>query len=1337
MRKVFILLILFIDILSHATAQYSYKIETMNTINGLAQNDVNTILQDSKGFMWIGTNGGLNKFDGFTFTLFDADNTSGKLNTGIIYTIVEDKEKNIWIGSGDRGLFMYNSDKESFQQIINEKITGVVNSLSIDCNNILWIGTSKGVFKLNLGFRSNKKIVSVCTFSNLTFDYNVRAVLSDRVYTFMLNTFGNLYKTSSNSSKLELVHTPNIPNTTIVDIAKYDNKILILYNDGELYISDEKKEKFTKIVFSPVLKILSTKKSRFYFETTNGVCFSNFIRDQLSKPVFILNNENLKIKTMFIDDNNILWIGTYRSGITMIKPVLKNFRHYKVIAQKGSISGDKVEQIVEDSKKNLWIATRSGGIDVLPAGKKNYYTNFHHISMVKNEGVAIAEPKEPSNFKLIFGNLNGVNGINQFNISDNLFRINFIAQNKMTENYIMSIYCDRSYYWIGYHSQGLVRLNSENQHSFIRLLNNEKDSTSISSDIIRSFCKDTKGNLWVGTSNGISILTPQEQMKENPKFIRLTKSAKRNMLSNNYILPIHESKDGSMWVGTFGGGLNKLRLNSTLQVTENTYYTTKNGLSDNTIKGIEEDEVGNIWVSTNRGINRINPLTGEVKNYDINDGLQDYEFSELSSCRRFNGELLFGGVNGFNVFFPNEIKDNIIEPKLQITNFVLFNKSVKPLEEVNNRIILQHSISNTKRIVLNYNQNSFSFEFAALHFIASQKNKYKFQLKGFDETIIRTTASNRIAKYTNLKPGKYTFILWASNNDGIWIKKPINIEIEILSPMWARWYAYLIYVLLCIGLIWYIRRSIIFSQKQKFEVLKANHESEQTQKMADLKMNFFMDISHEFRTPLTLIMAPLQKIIEDNKDKLNNEIYSNLLIIQSNAKSLFRLINQLLDFSKIEQEKLILHTNESDICAFTQQVFLQFKPWAEEKNIALSFKSNITSHMLWFDEGLMEQILYNIVSNAVKYCRPDGHVSLDIKAAEDTILISVSDEGFGIPRDLESRVFERYFSEADKNSQNIKGTGIGLSLTKSLVELHGGRIWFETEEGLGTTFFIELDLNKKFTLQNNTTKGDYFVENKGVLTVNNEEKNTLLIVDDNNEIIELLVSIFSDKYIIMTARDGEEALDKCTLYLPDIVLSDVMMPKMNGMTLCKSIKTDERTSHIPVVLLTARGTTDDFVEGMSVHADAYCPKPFDIKALKAILSSVIYNRLILRAKFKSNLDFIPSEIVTSTMDEKFLTKLLKVIERNLSNSDFTVELLASEMGYDQEILNRKLKSITGQTTRPFIRIIRLKKAAELLKTKRYSISDVTYEVGFTDLKYFRECFKNEFGVSPSDYMKGF
>ncbi len=1335
MRIYFILFIFLIYILSHSTAQYSYKIETMNTINGLAQNDVNAILQDSKGFMWIGTNGGLNKFDGYTFTLFDADNTGSKLNTGIINAIVEDKENNIWIGSGDRGLFMYNSDKESFQQIINDKITGVINSLSIDSNNILWIGASKGVFKLNLASTSTN-IVSVCTFPNSTFDYNVRTVLSDRVCTFILNTFGSLYKSSSNSNKLKLVNTTKNSNATIVNIAKHNDKILLLYNNGELYISDNQKEKFSKIISSPISRILSTKNSGFYFETTKGLYFSNIIRDQLTAPVSILKNENLKIKTMFLDDNNILWIGTYRSGIMMVKPVLKNFRHYKSTGQKGSISGDKVEQIVEDTKKNLWIATRSGGVDMLPAGKENYNTNFHHIQSVKNEGIALAEPKEPSKFKLIFGDLNGVNGISKFNVPDNLFRINFIAQNKMNENYIMSIYCDKSYFWIGYHSQGLVRLKSENQHSFMRFLHNEKDSTTISSDIIRSFCKDTKENLWIGTSNGISILTPPEQIKDNPKFIRLTNSAQKNTLSNNYILPLHQSKDGSMWVGTFGGGLNRLRLNDNLQVTENTHYTTKKGLSDNTIKGIEEDEAGNIWVSTNRGINRINPSTGEVKNYDINDGLQDYEFSELSSCRRVNGELLFGGVNGFNAFFPNEIMDNLVEPKLQITNFVLFNKNVSPLEKVNNKIILEHSISNTKSIVLNSNQNSFSFEFAALHFIAPQKNKYKFQLKGFDKTAINTTASNRIAKYTNLKPGKYKFLLWASNNDGIWIKNPICIDIEIMPPFWARWYAYLAYLIFTASLIWYIRRSIIVSQKQRFEILKANHESEQTQKMADLKMNFFMDISHEFRTPLTLIMAPLQKIIEENKERLNTEIYSKLLIIQSNAKSLYRLINQLLDFSKIEQEKLILHTNESDICAFTQQIFQQFKPWAEEKNIALRFSSNISSIQLWFDQGLMEQILYNILSNAVKHCRPDGHVSLDIKATEHNIIISVSDEGFGIPKNLESRVFDRYFSETDKNSQNVKGTGIGLSLTKSLVELHGGKIWFETEEDVGTTFYVELELNKKITQPNNILKENNSFENKEDSTSSNDEKNTLLIVDDNNEIIELLVSIFSDNYIIITARDGEEAFDKCTLYLPDIVLSDVMMPKMDGITLCKKIKTDQRTSHIPVILLTARGTTDDFVEGMSVHADAYCPKPFDIKALKAILMSVIYNRSILRAKFKSNMSFIPSEIVTSTLDEKFLTKLLKVIDQNISNYDLTVEFIASEMGYDQEILNKKLKSITGQTTRPFIRIVRLKRAAELLKTKKYSISDVTYEVGFTDLKYFRECFKTEFGVSPSDYIKG-
>jgi signal transduction histidine kinase/ligand-binding sensor domain-containing protein/DNA-binding response OmpR family regulator len=1328
MRQIILILIYIVIIIFRISGQTIYESVSVNTLNGLSQNDVSTILQDSKGYMWIGTNDGLNKYDGYSFTHFDVSNTNNTFSASIIAALVEDHNQNIWIGTGKEGLCFLQSKNEAFQTILDGKFTGGISHLSVDANNKLWIVSDIGLLRINLNDQPKRNQFELIYSNRTSKNNNAKKVvhLEDVSY-FITST--ELYYVTPNSYKPTTLSIPILSTATIIDIAVCQNKVIVIDSNGDVFWGNNRTA-FTKLLKFKASKILLTKDNRLFFANSTGIYESTIIKNQITLPKLQYELNNINVTSLICDNLNNIWFGATRYGISIIFPKTKKFRHYKTNKGKGSLTSNKVEQIVEDENQNLWIATRNGGVDLLPQKNRNNENGYVNFPYYMNENIALTITKNNKQSEVLFCGYNGVNRIKDLKVSRKVFSLD------NSVSHIMSLLDDGKFIWLGYFGNGLVRISDIKSRIYSKFTNIKNDSNSISSDVVRSLFKDKKGNLWIGTTNGISILTPAEQTKNNPKFVRIVKTNQINSLSHNYILPIYEGSDASMWIGTFGGGLNRLVVDKSFRIVKNTYYSTTNGLSNNIIKGILEDENKNIWISTNRGLNKIITRTNEIRNYDVSDGLQDFEFSELSCCKRSDGELLFGGVNGFNAFYPNEIKDNLIEPKLQITKFELLNKEVKPLEKINNRIILEQSISDTKSIELNYNQNSFSFEYAVLQYIAVQKIKYEYQLVGFDKQPILTTATNRIAKYTNLAPGNYKFILRATNNDGVWIKHPIVLQITILTPIWARWYAYLLYMIILGGIIWYLRNSFLKSQKQKFEILKASHEREEAKKNDALKTKFFMDVSHEFRTPLTLIMVPLQKIFEENKKKLDKGILTNLMIIQSNANSLYRLINQLMDFSKNEEEKLILNPQENDICSVAKEIFYQFKPWGDTKNISLHLNLPEKPLMLSFDKGYMEQILFNLISNAVKYCRPNANITLEVKTDETSVIISVADEGYGIPEAMTTRIFERYFSSSEANSEN-KGTGIGLSLTKSLVELHGGKIWFETQEGVGSTFYIQFELNSvsseqkiQQVLENKST------ESKIIITENETEteKKRLLIVDDNTEIIDLLESIFLDNYDITTAFDGEEGWQKCVMNIPDIVLSDVMMPKMDGMTLCKRIKTDERTSHIPVVLLTARGTTDDYVEGMSAHADAYCAKPFDISALKATISSILHNRSILQRKFKNNTSITPSEIVTTSMDEKFLTKLLKIIDKNMSNADFTIEALASEMGYDQEILNRKLKSLTGQTARPFLRIVRLKRAAELLKLNRYSVSDVTYEVGFTDLKYFRDCFKKEFGMTPSDYV---
>ena len=766
------------------------------------------------------------------------------------------------------------------------------------------------------------------------------------------------------------------------------------------------------------------------------------------------------------------------------------------------------------------------------------------------------------------------------------------------------------------------------------------------------------------------------------------------------------------------------------------WINVQKGLSNNCIKAISEDNNSFIWVATNKGLNRIDPQTLSVKIYQLNDGLANNEFSERAYIEKRNGTLYFGGINGITSFTPAVFTEDTILPKLSFVNLSINNKTLKVGEEVNRQILLERSILNTDKLTLSSRNNNFSFDFVALHFTSTDKIIYKYKLEGFDKEWITSEQGNRSAKYTNIPPGNYLFSVKASCNGETW-SEPLKMEIQVLQPLLLRWYFILLYILISIFIVYMIIRNFKIREKRKNELFLAQKEKQQIRELSEMKMNFFMNLSHEFRTPLTLIISPLQKLLS-TPDISKDELHRHLMNIQHNSS-----INQILKLSKQDKGKLDIELREGDIVEFCRNCFSQFLQIAHDKQIQFAFNTNASYILLLFDAYKMEEILYNLLSNAIKHTPDGGSITLDVMEQEKGVSIHITDSGTGMTEEVKKHIFERFYSES--------GVGIGLSLTKSLVELHKGTILFKSTEGEGTVFQVFIPFQNKNTLIEPLSETTTFSQEDSVPFTASEyihpeiedrdrdmsDKPALLIVDDNKGIVQILDELFCPYYKILTAFNGKEAFDLCLSQIPSLVISDIYMPEMNGIELCSAIKSTKETSHIPVILLTAKTSKEIQQEGLSVYADAYCSKPFDNDILISTVHSILTNRQMLAQKFSNNLmsEEDPTTVFPEKTDRDFIQKIIKVVEDNIANEELSVSLLCRTIGMSQLTLNKKIKQLTNQTTNAFIRSIRLKVASQMILSQKYSISEVTYAVGFSDLRYFRECFKKEFGVLPSDYKK--
>lgn len=1375
----------------------------ITTEEGLSQNDINCILQDRKGFMWLGTHDGLNRYDGYTFTIFKPDPAQpNSINSNLILSLAEDSLGRIWAGTAGSGLNCFDPATQQFLPL-GEGLKGIekshVRDLLVDHKGRLWVATIAGLALFDvqsmdeegIGIRDYSEELIPPSFRT---EY-VEKIYQDSEHNIWIGCRGALVRLEEASIAGEpyladAVRMPiGSPQLLVRSITKDKHDRFVIGSTQGLFYQTETEESGLPVLSQFTTEfnsaIVVDSRDRIWGAGLQGLrrfessgnrkvpvlsgTYSNNLED-----IHSLNKDVLR--TLYADKNGMIWVGTNGGGINKFDPEKMAFRHFRKNLQPGSIRYDKIRVIFQDSEDNIWMGTEGGGVSFLPAESDNgNYSTFQHLS-APNYVFAMAEVQEADTKVLYLGGQT-IPGLYKMVIPDKNRKLGTgrVTAFPAFQQSVFTLLNDQNQdLWVGTYNGGLLKmsLNSQDGNSPVsRYRHDPKNPKSISNDIIRSLLKDSLGNIWVGTGNGLNIIPHTETGKKHPDFTHFFHQVENDQsLSHNYILALYESRAGEVWIGTFGGGLNKFVPESANRPAHFVRYTEEQGLANNVIKAILEDEQGNLWISSNKGLSRFDPETELFRNYDTNDGLQSKEFSELAALKQRNGEMLFGGVNGFNVFKPERFRDNTQLPDVVFTGFQVLNQPMKAGEKRNGHVILKQSIEETEHIELRYNENSFSLEFAALHYSSPTKNQYQYKLEGFDEDWIRVNSQKRFATYTNLSPGTYTIHVKASNNDGVWNEHPTSIGIHISPPFWFAWWAYLIYGLLIVAALIAFRRYTIIGIKEKHDLMLEHIEKEKSEELHQMKLQFFTNISHELRTPLTLISGPLEYLIKTGKGLDYDQREHQYHLIQKNANFLLRLVNQLLDFRKLDQGKMNLQVQKGNVVDFIYEITEPFQFIANKKEIDYQVTSTSPEVELWFDPDILEKTLYNLLSNAFKFTPGSGRISIEIERIYNRsrrkkirktgrLEIRVRDTGPGIQSDKKEQIFERFFKSSQTAPGNKQGTGIGLAFTKSLVELHHGSISVESEEGKGACFIVSFPLGKgtysKQEIFNKSTRkpaGNITFDPLSYLSESIEEEEfrngdsvageaqstelpLLLIIDDHKDIRTFIHQSMGNEYRMIEAAEGEQGWELAHEQMPDLIISDVMMPKMDGIELCRRLKTNPKTSHIPVILLTARSSDESELEGLSIGADAYIRKPFSMDILKAQIQNILHQRQELKNRFRREILLQPEEVTVTSTDELFLKKAMDLVEEHMGDPDFSVEMMVKEIGMSRSKLYLKLKALTDQSTSEFIRTVRLKRAVQLLESSDMTVKEIMYMTGFNTSSYFSKCFKKQFGVSPSEYLK--
>ncbi len=1338
-----------------------YHFAKLNTYNGLSHNQVNAILKSPEGFMWFGTVSGLNRYDGYSFKVYrKKPNDSTSLNDNFILSLFALPNGKMWVTTRE-GPCIYNAETEKFDADYNKYLqslglpAGLVNNIVKGNNGRYWFlyanldlymysDKDKRVklFDHNPAFNPDSKIASV------------GETMDGKLWIVYQNGFLQQYDIDANriifsSTALQKSTTGNIPYNLFID---RDGDLWLWYYINGLFLfhpPDGSVKRFDENSFPSRLKsklvsqVVQDNNGLIWVGTDHGGVTLIDKKNHFKTTNLLNDPEDPKslsqntITSVYKDDIGIIWLGTYKQGINYLNSNIVQFPYYHhQESNLNSLPFDDVDQFVEDKSGNIWIGTNGGGLIYFDR-KKNTFKQYLHDPHNKNSlsnNVIVSlciDSKDVLWIGTYIGGLNSFDGKKFVH-----YRHEDADSSSLANDNVWKIFEDRQHnLWIGTLGGGLDRMDQKTGR-FTHIQNEQDKPGVLPSNFISDILQDTKGNLWIGTDNGIAVLKENSNGK-----IFYTYSKEKNNLSNNNVICISEDGKGRIWVGTREG----LDLFNEQTKTFQT-FTMADGLPDNMILNILNDEHQTLWISTSNGLCNVIPQFKEsgtqlsVINYNESNNLQNQEFNSKAAYKTRAGELFFGGPSGFNIINPSAIKKPVYHSGVVFTDLEILNKKIEPGELVNNRVLLHRSLSQLKGIDLKYKENVFSIDFTSLDYANSTRDKYAYMLKGFNPDWLYAGGNQRSATYTNLDPGHYVFKVKALNSEGLW-SNVRELQITIEPPFWRTPLAYFIYLLIAAGLLILVRRITLDRIRMRFEVAHQRREADRAHALEQLKTKFFTNVSHEFRTPLSLIIAPLERIIRQVQDE---EQKKQLNLVQRNAKRLLNLVNQLLDFRKMEVQEVKLHPSIGDIISFSRDITNSFLDIAEKKKIRLSFSSNIDSLEIYFDKDKVEKILFNLISNAFKYTDDNGSVSINLNydppeknESDGTLVMEVKDTGIGIPAEMHEKVFERFFQTDVPDSMVNQGTGIGLAITKAFVKLHNGIITLKSEPGQGTCFTVLLPAKKIYDapsiMATNSIPEEETEQIIAEAGQKSGKKKTILVVEDSEDLRFYLKDNLKGLYRIEEAANGKEGWEKTKLLNPDLVVSDIMMPLMDGVELAKKIKSETLTAHIPVILLTAMGSEEKQLAGFKAGVSDYITKPFTFEILASRIRNLMAQQELLHKRFQKQIEINPGEVTITSVDEKFLRQALEVVEKHLDVPEFSVEDFSRDMFMNRVTLYRKILSLTGKTPIEFIRSIRLKRAARLLEKSGLSIAEIAYEVGFNNPKTFTKFFKEEFKILPSQY----
>ena len=1310
--------------------------------DGLSHSTIFAINQDKEGNLWFATYDGLNKYDGYNFTVYRHQYKNPKsIANDITRCVVIDDDNRIWIGTRD-GLSLYNRRQNEFSNFYYKKRgqnVAVMNIVPLQ-KDWLMIGTAEGILLFDVKgghFMSD-------TLSTALHLLKPSALVrqGDCVY---IGTESGVYTYSLQDGTLKkLVELPTKARIHGI-LCQMFNRIWIATEGSGLYMYDIKAKKLKNYRYEDkasglnsnyVRSLALDQENRLWVGTYSGLniykegkdCFSS-MESSITQAGTLSQNS---VRCIFRDSQGGMWLGTYWGGLNYYHSLCNRFQQIKHIPFYNSLSDNVVSCIVEDKKNNLWIGTSDGGLnfyDNITKTYKNYLFNPDTSEGVPFKDIKTVYVDESADKVYVGAHAGGMMILNRRTGKKEFYN----QQNSnLPSNNIYSIISDEG--------EGLWVASLEH---FIYFDIARKRFTVIDKDVKgrpiqkynRLLFRDSKRRIWAGGEMGLSVYNQiDKSLLTNTDFHIPT------VLEQSFVNCIYESASGYIWIGT-RNGLFALREGDK----EPLQYTTDNGLPSNVIYGILEDSYGRLWVSTNQGLSCFNPDNRKLRNFTIVDGLQSNQFNTGAYCRVSNGHMLFGGINGITSFRPETLIDNPYTPKPVINKLFVFNEEVLPNDETG---ILKENIEGVDHIILKSSQNSFSISFVVSNYIAGKHNTFAYKLEGYNEEWYKQGDISPVS-YSNLPAGNYRFLLKAANNDGKWSKDMAVLHIKVLPVWYCTWWALSIFALSFVLLAFIIFRFFWLRKSMQTEIRMERLDKEKREEISQMKIRFYVNISHELRTPLTLIVAPLQELLSNVTGHWERE---KLLYIQRNTKRLLHLVNQLMDYRRAELGIFELKPVYANIYKRVLNTFLNYESLAKRKDIDYNFYSELQDEDVLFDGTYLDLIVNNLLSNAFKYTGDGESVSVKLYKENKNVVLQVIDTGAGIPEDKQQKIFERFYQIENGH----EGSGIGLSLVQRLVELHHGQITLVSEVGEGSTFSIYIPQDKSVYSAGellgssgeleeqrvySTNAHDMYVDDVEFVEVETNEKEegskhgTILIAEDNEELRQYLSNGLSAQFNLIEAENGQQALDLLKDNDVDLILSDVMMPVMDGIKLCKSVKQNLRTCHIPVYLLSAKVDVKYQLKGLQVGADDYIPKPFSMEVLIAKILNMLRTRYRIFEHFSNTAEIEPDKITSNAMDEEMLKKAIAIVEKNISNVEFSTEQFASEMNMSRSNLHLKLKAITGKSAIDFIHKIRFNRACQLLKEGKYTVSEISFMVGYNTPSYFAARFKKYMGCLPTEYGK--